>query len=231
MSGSRDFESVTIPKACGAGWDAMAGEGGKRFCQSCQRVVHDVSSLTRREAATLLRGSASGLCARISYDPQGRILFRHDPEARAKSRLVGISLLGVSALASQATAFAQAPEACTLEVKVSDVTGSPVSGSQVSLAPKKDTQAVRQGTTSADGLFRENVAAGQYQLRVGAPGFQQYAQDLNVSCDKPVPVAADVRLNISVLMGDVVIVDNHMGPVRRAWFRTRSVFQRLLRAV
>src|SRR5450432_248011 len=198
----------------------MTGDNRKRFCESCQKTVHDLSRLTRREAAKLLRSSRGGLCAKISFDPQGRIVFRPDPETGTIGRLVRLSLLGVSALGSQSISFAQAPtdaKTCTLEVKVSDVTGAQVGGAQVSVAPKRDPQAAQQGKTDASGVFRDKLTAGSYELRVEAPGFQTYLrQDLNLACEAPFDVNVQLQIGGSGLMGDVIMVSA----------RKKSVFRR-----
>jgi hypothetical protein len=138
---------------------------------------------------------------------------------------------------AQAPGSKPAPESlvearvCGLEVRVSDPTDVRIAGAQVSVVRKHDSPAAQRGTTDSNGLFRDRLPTGHYGLQVDAPGFQQYVQqDMNLSCDKQVPVTVDVQLQIG-LMGQVVMVDYHAGVLRRAWFHTKSVFRRFLPSI
>ena len=103
-------------------------------------------------------------------------MFRRDPETKTMGQLVRISLLGVSALGSQSTSFAQAPgskpapaslveaRACGLEVRVSDPTDAPIAGAQVSVVRKHASPAAQRGTTDVNGLFRDRLSVGHYEL-------------------------------------------------------------------
>jgi Carboxypeptidase regulatory-like domain len=147
-------------------------------------------------------------------------------------------------LGSQSMSFAQTPgsvlgleslidaRACSFEVKVSDPSPAPIGGAQVSVAPKHDPQAAQRGTTDGNGVFRDRLIAGHYDLRVESPGFQAYVhQDLNLSCDNQVPVTVDVQLTLGILMGEVIVVDTTPRLVRKAWFRTKSAFRRFLNSI
>ena len=83
--------SLRLKFACSEDWDAFADEGGVRRCETCKTAVHDLSTLTRREATALFeRPPASGLCVRYQHDGAGRILFRSEsrPGLRVWQRFV-----------------------------------------------------------------------------------------------------------------------------------------------
>lgn len=73
-------DDLPINSPCDEDWSAMRGDSERRFCDHCARHVHDLSAMTKREAATLLR-SAGGerLCVRYTLAPDGGIRFREAP--------------------------------------------------------------------------------------------------------------------------------------------------------
>ena len=48
------LNAVEISEPCRADWDAMPGNDRKRFCNVCQKHVHNLSALSAPEAAGLL---------------------------------------------------------------------------------------------------------------------------------------------------------------------------------
>ncbi|MDC0723228.1 hypothetical protein [Nannocystis bainbridge] len=73
------IRSLRLNFACDEDWHAFAGDAKVRRCETCETAVHDLSTLTRREATALFqRPPASGLCVRYQHDGMGRILFRSE---------------------------------------------------------------------------------------------------------------------------------------------------------
>lgn len=70
--------TLHIAEPCHADWNAMTGDEARRFCDSCQKHVHHLSAMTRREARALVRApQPEGLCVRYSHDPKsGQVQFR-----------------------------------------------------------------------------------------------------------------------------------------------------------
>lgn len=168
----------------------MSGDTRSRFSESCNRTVHDLSQLTQRQATKLLHRSSTGLCARVTYNPEGRIVFRAVPEPPRIARLVGISLLGASA-------WAQTPDSkpCTVEVKVSDPSTASVPGAKVSITSTTDPQTTHTGTTDAHGVFRDALSSGPHGLSVAMPGFEIHTgQDVNLSCESQNPITVEFQL-------------------------------------
>src|SRR5690349_15300819 len=60
---ARQFE-ITSP--CTQDWDAMFGNDRFRFCSHCQRSVHDLSQLNRKQIRRLILKSKGRLCVRYS---------------------------------------------------------------------------------------------------------------------------------------------------------------------
>jgi hypothetical protein len=71
---------IPIASPCGADWRTMKPSDTKRFCDACQKHVHDLSAMTPTAAKALLSSPPTeGLCVRYLYDAHGEILFRDAP--------------------------------------------------------------------------------------------------------------------------------------------------------
>jgi hypothetical protein len=106
----RDEARIATP--CGADWKAMRPRGNARLCESCNKVVHDLSARSEAEARALLRTQPSeGLCIRYLHDADGNVWFGEPP-----GRIVPTSRLARGAsVAVAAAALLVAPalvEAC-----------------------------------------------------------------------------------------------------------------------
>ncbi|MEZ4450927.1 MAG: hypothetical protein R3B09_15710 [Nannocystaceae bacterium] len=75
-------DDVRIQNPCHEDWSAMDGRGARRFCESCERHVHDLSAMSEDEARDLVGEAArSGerICVRYSVQTDGSIRFRTPP--------------------------------------------------------------------------------------------------------------------------------------------------------
>src|SRR4051812_40258229 len=68
------LEVLKIENPCPADWNAMAGDERKRFCQGCQKHVHNLSAMPRAEAERLVCESAGNLCVRMALNAEGRFV-------------------------------------------------------------------------------------------------------------------------------------------------------------
>ena len=69
------LDLIEVREPCPASWDAMRGGAEARYCQGCQKHVHDLSAMTREQATTLLEscGDAGDLCVRFSRSAGGMV--------------------------------------------------------------------------------------------------------------------------------------------------------------
>jgi hypothetical protein len=67
---------IRIEDPCAEDLDRMPRSLNARFCDRCRRKVHDLSSMTRREAEAFIAG-AEEACVSFAYDDDGDIVFRH----------------------------------------------------------------------------------------------------------------------------------------------------------
>lgn len=98
-----DRHKLVISNPCPKDFESMHGNGPRRFCDHCQKHVHNLSDMTRDEAVELLRENASShLCVVYRFDASDRVVFREDaprPNARGASQLAGLKkLLAAAAL-------------------------------------------------------------------------------------------------------------------------------------
>lgn len=203
----------------------MPGSERQRFCSRCQSTVHDLSAMTQRQAERLLRDSPGGLCARITRDTAGRIVYRNEqalPRAGfwASASFVSVSLL--SATPALAQGVVGQASAC-LAVRVVDQSGAPIANATVTV---QDTVV---GQTDPEGRLRSSVAPGRYDISIESPGFRKHvAQKVRIACQGDAPSQLNVQLNIGeITMGGLVVSgDLRPAPTRLAAKAKKSFWRR-----
>lgn len=158
-----------------------AHDGGRaRFCQECQKTVHDVSRYTRREMADLLEQSGGRLCGRLTRGPAGEVLFREEPSrwallARRWPKLT--TALASLTLVASAQETAQRPPlthiegagTATASGRVTDEAGQGLEGVRVTLLSVRGYPFSR--VTDAEGRFTVGlVPSGTYRVLLEMPG-------------------------------------------------------------
>lgn len=69
---------------CDEDWRAMAPVAGGRACGACDRVVHDLSAMTEREAARFMaERRGTGVCLRYEANEDGAVIYRPEPSRLA----------------------------------------------------------------------------------------------------------------------------------------------------
>lgn len=71
------LEQFQIQTPCTEDWAGMHGDDAKRFCDKCNKHVHDLSHFDRAEADALLaRQTAGHVCVRMGRDAAGMVITR-----------------------------------------------------------------------------------------------------------------------------------------------------------
>lgn len=65
---------IEIRRPCPADWSAMQGDQKRRFCDSCNLYVHNLSAMGSEEARTLLESTEGRLCVRFERNSRGQVL-------------------------------------------------------------------------------------------------------------------------------------------------------------
>ena len=88
-------QDLQIPEPCDASWEQMRGDQKSRFCSHCTKDVHNLSMLSKDEAAKLLEETGRNLCVQYVHNNEGQIMFRDDkePSWRLFSQKQGLKLL------------------------------------------------------------------------------------------------------------------------------------------
>ena len=68
--------TIRIQTPCQEDWNDMTGTQQRKFCGSCNKIVHNLSEMTRQEADTVLTQGHEP-CVRYRPDRNGRVTFKH----------------------------------------------------------------------------------------------------------------------------------------------------------
>jgi hypothetical protein len=71
---STALKVIEVGPRCSADWDAMTGDDRARFCQHCQKTVHNISAMSADEVERLACESAGPLCLRYTAAADGVVL-------------------------------------------------------------------------------------------------------------------------------------------------------------
>ena len=91
------LKQVRVENPCAADWEQMAGTEKVRFCAGCCKNVHNLSAMTRAEAAQTLAQPEGLPCVRFHHDAVGAPLTREALPARR--RFLGVLAGALLALA------------------------------------------------------------------------------------------------------------------------------------
>lgn len=72
---------LRIALACDVPYESMAPRDGGRHCAECDRVVTNVSAMTKREAIALYEARGGDLCGYVVHDGRGEPIFAPEPRA------------------------------------------------------------------------------------------------------------------------------------------------------
>ena len=96
------LDRLQLSFRCPADWEAMEGDEQRRFCSHCQKHVHDLSAMSRDEAAAVVTKGGE-VCVRMTRRADGSLVTKGCPKtvaARSRAvRMVGAGLAAGGALA------------------------------------------------------------------------------------------------------------------------------------
>ncbi len=75
------LDDIEIASPCSADWENMKGDERRRFCQTCQLNVYNLSSMTRREAEKFIFEAEGQKCVQFFRRKDGTILTNDCPAA------------------------------------------------------------------------------------------------------------------------------------------------------
>jgi hypothetical protein len=97
-SARHPLQTLQVQNPCPTDWDAMTGDGRRRFCAHCQKHVHDLSAMSADEAERLICSAAAALCVRFARDPKTDQVVTLDyrpvpPASRRRAMVVFAAIL------------------------------------------------------------------------------------------------------------------------------------------
>jgi hypothetical protein len=104
---------VHVASPCQASWDAMEGDDRARFCGQCQKNVYNLSAMTKKEAADLVRNQEGRLCVRYFKRADGTMLTADCPVgagAKRRKAVRNLAALAGTGVALAAYRVASAPK-------------------------------------------------------------------------------------------------------------------------
>jgi hypothetical protein len=166
----------------------MAGNEQARFCTHCEKSVHNLSAMTRKDALRFVRANAAGVCVRFYSDPRGRTIHTNERALHRITRRASKVAAGAfgAAVALGASVLAQTPqgrpeaaamrldtrEGASLTGTVLDPNGAVVAGARVFVFNSKTGEA-KNATTDEGGLYHlESLTPGTYTVMFSAEGFE-----------------------------------------------------------
>ena len=109
MSKKSFIDSVEVGSPCSEDWNQMRGTDKIRLCSHCTKHVNNLSEMTRKEAARLVRSSNGNICIRYIADPVTRRPIFAEQLFQITRRTPGIAA-GVMTASLSLSALAHAQE-------------------------------------------------------------------------------------------------------------------------
>lgn len=225
MAPKHFLNNATIPSPCRADWNSMMGNDQVRFCEHCNLDVHNLSRMTRNQAARLVARSNGRLCVRYHHDAAGQPLTLpvrqklHQIGRRVSRVAAGAftaTLSVTSAVAQQSvlpSASLNPPSATQPNARyslgssvagtIADQNGAVIPGATISLWSEQLRGAL-YASTDFSGQFKiESLEAGYYKLRIEAPGFA--AQENEVVVQPNGEARVDRTLSVATIAETVEV--------------------------
>jgi hypothetical protein len=121
-------DDVAIEAPCSEDWDRMRPEAGaqRRWCEQCERHVHDLSKMSERAARAFLRETAErDVCIAYVEDEAGELVFAPQPRIVPLARLA--SAATISMMLAACTPHGEPERAPRVELPESSSTVAPSS--------------------------------------------------------------------------------------------------------
>lgn len=112
----RSLETLQIQSPCSENWEAMTGDDKRRFCDICDKHVHNLSAMPKKQAEALL--DSESLCVRYDRDAAGQIVVlpsRFERLRRAITHSGRVAVAAIVTLAITPWAMAAEKQPCKVE--------------------------------------------------------------------------------------------------------------------
>ena len=94
------LDSLKVLEPCRRDWGAMPGDDTRRFCNQCQKYVHNLSGMTGDAARQLVENRPDEFCVRFQQDVTGRVMTIDYAPAPSGRRWTAILIALISVVTS-----------------------------------------------------------------------------------------------------------------------------------
>jgi len=154
------LNSIRIASPCHVDWESMTGDERKRFCGDCKLNVYNISEMTKKDAANLIRESEGRVCLRLYRRQDGTVITDNCPVGlrKLRERILKVAAIVTAqlAIAGLLSSHAQGCE----PIDKSNIFAPP---------PPIMPQQVTMGT-SATVRIHQNNPASEYSFLLNAAG-------------------------------------------------------------
>lgn len=184
---------VSFPKPCGEKWDAMRPEGCNRFCDKCEKTIHDLSRLTLEEAERLA-SSGGEICVRAQVSSRGVVELRPGRSTRRMVAAIGASV-GILTASGQAAA-AEEPKLGAIK---GEVLGS--CGGMIVSATAADGRTYH-AKVGPNGRYKvKRLPAGRYEVTTEVGPEPPKASEVIVEAGSTAKLDLEDPLNYCIVVG------------------------------
>lgn len=220
MSKKSFINSIDVKSPCSEDWNEMEGNDEVRFCSHCSKHVNNLSEMTRKQAARLVRESNGSLCVRYIPHPVTRrpMFAEHLLQITRRAPSVAAGVMSAS-IALSTQAYAQGSPSLPLEpgqrVEVgldkdakpnTDATGgitgsvmdpnkAVIVGAEVTIV-SVDAGISAATKTDENGTYRfSSLKPGTYRIEAESAGFTKGGTQIVVTNSN---IAVDIELGITM---------------------------------
>ena len=220
MSKKSFLDSIQSPSPCSKNWNEMSGDEKARFCNSCEKDVHNISAMTRKEARKFVAQNSGKACVRFERLGNGKVLTvdtKPHKTRRASRIAAGVfsAALTISTVANaqnvetpkpqkdSTTQTQKAAKTSQISFPIYDPSGEVIPNAEVKLTNIKTSQ---ESVAYADANGIANFALiprGRYEIEISANGFRSYKQTIQI--EQEIEPKTKVTLEVGTFTGIVVI--------------------------
>lgn len=216
-----DLDRIDVAVPCSASWETMSGDDRARNCSQCDRMVYNVSGLSRREASTLIENREGRMCVRLHRRSDGTVITSDCPKGLRAYRLrvakyagaVFATILGFFSVGqaqrqprgdSQGIRSESSLNVARIEGVVRDPAGAVIADARVTVTTANGkTLLTKTDRRGRFGLTSFALELGQNKLKIEAPHFYPFRDEFTIRRRETIDFP--VILEVGTFIGVVVV--------------------------
>lgn len=217
MSKKSFLDSIQSPSPCSKNWNEMTGDEKARFCKSCEKDVHNISAMTRKEARKFVAQNSGKACVRFERLGNGKVLtadtklHKTGRTSRIAAGVLGAALT-ISAVANAQTTDTKKPQDSTaqnqtqttsqkseISFTVYDISDAPIKDARVTLIHLTTkqifvSQVDQKGTANFAG-----ISIGIYEVEANCLHCNSFKQTIQINQESETNRKIILETNVEVV--------------------------------